>query len=97
VGAIETFMGPGSAEQFVIDVNVRRRHLEPPQRLNVLSEINRIAGLRAAARDRQNRDVSDAEASHLRANLPEGSNTTNVVDFHVSSPVPPRARGRETS
>jgi len=49
----ETFMGPGSAMAFILDVNVYRRHLNTADIRNMHAEISRIGIERMGARDRQ--------------------------------------------
>jgi hypothetical protein len=51
----ETFMGPGSAMAFVIDVNVRRRHLTQDETRSLLADLSKIAGLRQQAREKMTR------------------------------------------
>jgi protein gp37 len=81
----ETFMGPGSAMQFVIDTNLRRRHLPPEQRLHVITELSRIAGIRA--RNREAALEGNARGGKSRVNLPTTSDTTNVVPIRPEEPL----------
>lgn len=75
----ETFMGPGSAMAYVIDVNLRRRDLTDAQRLNVLTELSNLNILRSKSREKA--IEGNSKGGKSRASLPTTSSDDNVVLF----------------
>ena len=78
--SFETYMGPGSAMSFVIDVNLRRRNLTEAQRLKVLTDLNAIGMVRMQARERQERA---ADVTH--AKLGRGKHATDALGKFTQS------------
>lgn len=68
--SFETYMGPGSAMSFVIDVNLRRRNLTEAQRLKVLTDLNAIGMMRMQAREKKRPILNGERKIPVRVNLP---------------------------
>jgi ParB-like chromosome segregation protein Spo0J len=82
----EEFTGPGSAYDYVISENLKRRDLTPAQRMDVLTKLIDI--MRARAKERQlvgnarGADKTNEALGRSRVNLPATADT-NVVPFQV--------------
>jgi protein gp37 len=73
----EEFTGPGSAYDFVISENLKRRDLTPAQHLDVRTKLIDI--MRRRAKERQGAR-SDLKGKNIPVNLPESADG-NVVQF----------------